>query len=49
MRRLSVHYPCHPLSTSHEQKSVSLGSSQFFWSTERISLIGAHVAGLVIP
>ena len=40
MRRLSVHYPCHPLSTSHEQKSVSLGS-QFFWSTESISYWGS--------
>ena len=40
MRRLSVHYPCHPLSTSHEQKSVSLGS-QFIWSTEGISYWGS--------
>ena len=47
MRRLSVHYPCHPLSTSHEQKSVSLGSQ--FFGRLRAYLIGAHVAGLVIP
>ena len=46
MRRLSVHYPCHPLST-HEQKSVSLGSQ--FFGRLRAYLIGAHVAGLVIP
>jgi len=47
MRRLSVHYPCHPLSTSHEQKSLSLGSQ--FFGRLRAYLIGAHVAGLVIP
>ena len=37
MRRLSVHYPCHPLST-HDQKSVSLGSP--FFLVDREHLLG---------
>ena len=50
LRRLSVeHYPCIPLSTSHDQKSVSLGSSHFFGRLRAYLIDGAHVAVLVIP